>query len=237
MNLQSIEKRPCVLITGAANGIGRATARLFVQHGWFVGLGDIDGDGLDTLQQELGVDNALAMVLDVTKADVIQTTEVNDSTKIPSSAVTYALGQAMGKIKIIEFNPESGTIDLNTLTEPYLYRFAGAVSVINDPYDEFMRDQTMLVTGGAMSFQITIKNGEIAYRSSFWTGDFGPWYKITNTIMTTDKDQTMAAKLKAQNNTDYTTAQVRNIILSPNEAVAGLMGEGDIWIQYEAGED
>lgn len=69
MNLQSIEKRPCVLITGAANGIGRATARLFVQHGWFVGLGDIDGDGLDTLQQELGVDNALAMVLDVTKAD------------------------------------------------------------------------------------------------------------------------------------------------------------------------
>lgn len=34
--------------------------------------------------------------------------------------------------------------------------------------------------------------------------------------MTTDKDQTMAAKLKAHNNTDYTTAQVRNIILSPD---------------------
>lgn len=92
-------------------------------------------------------------------------------------------GQAMGKIKIITFAPESGTIDLDTLTEPCLYRFAGTVSVINDPYDEFMRDQTMLVTGGVMSFQITIKDGEIIYRNSLWNGDFGPWYKITGTVV------------------------------------------------------
>ena len=61
--------------------------------------------------------------------------------------------------------------------------------------------------------------------------------EIPDTIMTTDKDQTMAAKLKAHNNTDYTTAQVRNIILSLDEADAGLMGNGDIWIQYEEGEE
>jgi hypothetical protein len=121
-----------------------------------------------------------------------------------------ALGQAMGKIKIIEFGPYSGTIDLDTLTEPCLYKFAGSVSVINGPY-EIMGDQTMLVTGGAMSFQITIKDGEIAYRNSSWNGIFGSWYKITR--------------------------QVRNIILSPDEADAELMGNGDIWIQYEEGEE
>ena len=91
-----------------------------------------------------------------------------------------AQGQAMGEIKIIDFGPNSGTIDLDTLTEPCLYKFSGAVSVINGPY-EIMGDQTMLVTGGAMSFQITIKDGEIAYRSSYWDGPFGPWYKITGT--------------------------------------------------------
>ena len=96
----------------------------------------------------------------------------------------------IGKIKIIEFTPHSGTIDLNTLTEPCLYKFSGSVSVINGPY-EAMRDQTMLVTGGALSFQITISaldNGEIAYRSSYWSGVFGPWYKITETI---DKTATL----------------------------------------------
>lgn len=56
--------------------------------------------------------------------------------------------------------------------------------------------------------------------------------EIPDTIMTTDKDQTMAAKLKAQNNTDYTTAQVRNIILSDQDADSDLMQNGDIWIKY-----
>ena len=45
------------------------------------------------------------MADDVTKANVIQTTEVNDSTKVPSSAVTYAINQALkrgliGEIKL-----------------------------------------------------------------------------------------------------------------------------------------
>ncbi|HNP03083.1 MAG TPA: SDR family NAD(P)-dependent oxidoreductase, partial [Agitococcus sp.] len=43
-----------IFITGAAAGIGAATARLFAQQGWFVGLFDIDEVGLAKLQQELG---------------------------------------------------------------------------------------------------------------------------------------------------------------------------------------
>lgn len=38
--------------------------------------------------------------------------------------------------------------------------------------------------------------------------------------------------LVAQNNTSYTTAQMRNVILSPTDAVVGSMGNGDIWIKY-----
>lgn len=43
---------------------------------------------------------------------------------------------------------------------------------------------------------------------------------------------TMTGVLKAQPNTSYTTAQVRNIILSPNNADVNLMQNGEIWIKY-----
>lgn len=39
--------------------------------------------------------------------------------------------------------------------------------------------------------------------------------------------------IKAQTNTSYTTAQLRNVILSPNAANVSAMQNGDIWIQYE----
>jgi len=47
-------ERQCIFITGAASGIGRATAELFHQKGWFVGAYDMDVDGLNTLEEELG---------------------------------------------------------------------------------------------------------------------------------------------------------------------------------------
>ena len=44
--------------------------------------------------------------------------------------------------------------------------------------------------------------------------------------------ETMTGALVAQNNTNYTTAQMRNIILSTGDASGG--GNGDIWIKYTA---
>jgi NAD(P)-dependent dehydrogenase (short-subunit alcohol dehydrogenase family) len=58
--------QPCVLISGAAAGIGRATARLFASHGWMVGIGDVDEPGLALLQAELG-ERGIALRLDVTR--------------------------------------------------------------------------------------------------------------------------------------------------------------------------
>jgi NADP-dependent 3-hydroxy acid dehydrogenase YdfG len=43
-----------IFITGAASGIGRATAELFHEKGWFVGCYDVDIDALEDLRQTLG---------------------------------------------------------------------------------------------------------------------------------------------------------------------------------------
>src|SRR5277367_4198948 len=58
--------RKSIFITGAASGMGRETAKLFHEKGWFVGAFDVNTDGLNTLEQELGSDNCLIRRLDVT---------------------------------------------------------------------------------------------------------------------------------------------------------------------------
>ncbi|MCG8316636.1 MAG: SDR family oxidoreductase [Pseudomonadales bacterium] len=55
-----------IFITGAAAGIGRATAQRFAKEGWFVGLVDRDAAPLETLQQELGKSNSSTHLCDVT---------------------------------------------------------------------------------------------------------------------------------------------------------------------------
>lgn len=61
-------RRKSIFITGAASGIGRHTALLFASRGWFVGLADIDTEGLDRLEREIGADNCRTLWLDVTDA-------------------------------------------------------------------------------------------------------------------------------------------------------------------------
>ena len=44
------ETRRSIFITGGASGIGRATARYFGERGWFVGIADVNEQGMeDTL--------------------------------------------------------------------------------------------------------------------------------------------------------------------------------------------
>ena len=57
--------RQSIFITGAASGMGRETARLFHQKGWFVGAFDLNLAGLEALQAELGADNCVIQTLDV----------------------------------------------------------------------------------------------------------------------------------------------------------------------------
>ncbi|HVK99242.1 MAG TPA: SDR family oxidoreductase [Dongiaceae bacterium] len=58
-------------ITGATAGIGLATARLFAQKGWFVGLAARNAAKLEELQQELGPACCSCHVVDVVDADQV----------------------------------------------------------------------------------------------------------------------------------------------------------------------
>ena len=69
MNEKTTDRRS-IFITGAASGMGRATAELFAQKGWFVGAMDINEEGLNSLKEELGAGNCFTRLLDVRdKAD------------------------------------------------------------------------------------------------------------------------------------------------------------------------
>jgi NAD(P)-dependent dehydrogenase (short-subunit alcohol dehydrogenase family) len=56
-----------IFVTGAASGIGAATARLFASRGWLVGAADVDERGLAALAGELGT-SVRSRRLDVTDA-------------------------------------------------------------------------------------------------------------------------------------------------------------------------
>lgn len=57
--------RRAIFITGAASGIGLATARRFAAGGWFVGLADIDAKGLAAALDAVGAANGATFRLDV----------------------------------------------------------------------------------------------------------------------------------------------------------------------------
>jgi NAD(P)-dependent dehydrogenase (short-subunit alcohol dehydrogenase family) len=63
------EGRKAVFITGAASGMGRATARLFASRDWFVGCYDIDQQGLGALAEELGEGQFISEKLDVSRRE------------------------------------------------------------------------------------------------------------------------------------------------------------------------
>lgn len=63
------DRRKSIFITGAASGMGRATAQLFARKGWLVGGYDINKSGLESLKQEVGDSHGIFGLLDVADAD------------------------------------------------------------------------------------------------------------------------------------------------------------------------
>ena len=80
---------------------------------------------------------------------------------------------------------------------------------------------------GAVAITGLVKS--LSLNGTSYTPNSSGVLSLTN-IMKTNTDQTMSAKLIAQNNTDYTTAQLRNVIISTQDPSGG--NNGDIWIKY-----
>ena len=57
------ETQKSIFVTGAASGIGRATALLFAKKGWFVGAVDVNEQRLESLTKEMGTNNYFTHVL------------------------------------------------------------------------------------------------------------------------------------------------------------------------------
>ena len=60
-------------MTGAASGIGRATAERFAKEGWWIGAADLDEAGLERLRADLGPERCHTWLLDVADADRFDT--------------------------------------------------------------------------------------------------------------------------------------------------------------------
>jgi NAD(P)-dependent dehydrogenase (short-subunit alcohol dehydrogenase family) len=61
-----------ILISGAASGIGRATALLFARKGWRVGAIDVDAVALSSLENKLPQQRAWLRVLDISDRAALQ---------------------------------------------------------------------------------------------------------------------------------------------------------------------
>ena len=92
------------VVTGAANGIGRATALVFAAEGARLLITDIDGGGLDRLREELEAHDAEA---ETVVGDVSQD---GDARRMISAAV-----ERYGRLDILVAN--AGVIPLGAITE------------------------------------------------------------------------------------------------------------------------
>ncbi|MFC4292401.1 SDR family oxidoreductase [Sphingorhabdus arenilitoris] len=60
------ENRKSIFITGAASGLGREVARYFAERGWFIGMADIDAQGLAETSAMLPEGQSSVHMLNVT---------------------------------------------------------------------------------------------------------------------------------------------------------------------------
>lgn len=156
---------PTVFISGAAAGIGRATATLFAQRGYRVGAYDVDLAGLASLREEVssrGGDIAIGQ-LDVTDAEgwAQQLEAFTGPSRRLDVLVNNAGVLSHGRFEQIPLQAQRRIIDVNvngTLTGlhtafPYL-RDTGGAQVVNLCSASAIYGQPELATYSASKFAV-----------------------------------------------------------------------------------
>jgi NAD(P)-dependent dehydrogenase (short-subunit alcohol dehydrogenase family) len=156
---------PTVFISGAAAGIGRATAVAFARRGYRVGAYDIDLGGLASLREEVtthGGDIAIGH-LDVTDADdwALQLTEFTGSSRRLDILVNNAGVLSHGRFAEIGLQTQRRMVDVNVYGAmaglhtafPYLRDTRGA-QVVNLCSASAIYGQPELATYSATKFAV-----------------------------------------------------------------------------------
>jgi short-subunit dehydrogenase len=71
-NLPPKVMQKTIFITGAAQGIGKATALMFAARGWYVGLFDLNEEGLIQVAEQIGTRHCCYKVTDVTDTESVK---------------------------------------------------------------------------------------------------------------------------------------------------------------------
>ena len=105
-----------IFITGAAHGIGLATARRFAAQGWYVGLYDINREGLESLLSSGDFPNACGQYCHVTDADSIEAALAHFSEHTSGKLhvlVNNAGVLSSGKFEEIDRKAHNAIVDVN----------------------------------------------------------------------------------------------------------------------------
>lgn len=153
-----------VFITGAAAGIGRATALAFAKRGYTVGAFDIDEIGLASLSEEIAAQHGAVVTghLDVTDPDEMST-RITEFVQTAGGRLDVLINNAgillAGRFEDLELAAQLREIDINTkgvvnglhAAFPYLRTTPGAV-VVNLASASAIYGQAELATYSATKF-------------------------------------------------------------------------------------
>lgn len=218
--------RKSVFITGAAAGIGRATALTFARNGFLVGGFDIDEVGLKSLADEIdqrGVGRAIIGHLDVTDPDEMAQ-RVAEFAKAAGGRLDVMINNAgilrAGRFEEMDLGGHFKEIDINTkgvvnglyAAFPYLRATRNSV-VVNLASASAIYGQAELANYSATKFFIRgITEALDIEWSSYGIRVIAVWPLFVNTAMTDDlktgTTESLGIRLTAQDIADAITAAV-----------------------------
>ncbi len=218
--------RKSVFITGAAAGIGRATALTFARNGFLVGGFDIDEVGLKSLADEIdqrGVGRAIIGHLDVTDPDEMAQ-RVAEFAKAAGGRLDVMINNAgilrAGRFEEMDLGGHFKEIDINTkgvvnglyAAFPYLRATRNSV-VVNLASASAIYGQAELANYSATKFFIRgITEALDIEWSRYGIRVIAVWPLFVNTAMTDDlktgTSESLGIRLTAQDIADAITAAV-----------------------------